>query len=117
MLMGDPHFTLHPYASEEEIYPVLAEIISTTRVVIKEARVRRVQEMEARLNRLKFCLREGMHSMYEDVRVLDAYLKSPQWLSDYEADERGELPSDLPRGVLSQDELYNVLRAYDEQYG
>ena len=49
--------------------------------------------------------------------TLDAYLKSPQWLSDYEADERGELPSDLLRGVLSQDELYNALQAYDEQNG
>ena len=35
----------------------------------------------------------------------------------YEADERGELPSDLLRGVLSQDELYNALQAYDEQNG
>ena len=28
---------------------------------------------------------------------------------DYEADERGELPPDLKRGVLSQDALYDLL--------
>jgi hypothetical protein len=27
----------------------------------------------------------------------------------YEADERGELPPDLKRGVLSQDALYDLL--------
>ena len=116
MLMGDAYFTIHPYGSEDEIYPVLAEILSTTGVAIKEARVKRVQEMEARLNRLKLYLSGSMDSVHDDVRALDVYLKSPQWLSDYEADERGELPSNLPRGVLSQDELYNALRAYDEQY-
>lgn len=115
MLTGDSYFMLHPYNTEEEIYPVLAEILSTTRAAIQEARVKRIREMEARLNRLKLYIREGMQSVTEDVRVLDAYLKSPQWLSDYEADERGELPSDLLRGVLSQDELYNALQAYDEQ--
>ena len=117
MLTGDSYFTLHPYATEEEIYPVLAEILSTTRAAIQKARMTRIQEMEARLNRLKLFLREGLQNVSEDVRALDAYLKSPQWLSDYEADERGELPSDLLRGVLSQDELYNALQAYDEQNG
>lgn len=117
MLTGDSYFMVHPYTTEEEIYPVLAEILSTTRAAIQKARVKRIQEMETRLNRLKLFLREGLQSVTEDVRTLDAYLKSPQWLSDYEADERGELPSDLLRGVLSQDELYNALQAYDEQNG
>ena len=117
MLTGNRYFTLHPYTTEDEIYPMLAEILSTTRKALQEVRVKRIQEMEARLNRLKLFLREGLQSVSEDVRVLDAYLKSPQWISDYEADERGELPLDLPRGVLSQDELYNMLQAYDEQNG
>ncbi|MBQ1405132.1 MAG: DUF4298 domain-containing protein [Clostridia bacterium] len=30
-------------------------------------------------------------------------------ISPYEADERGELPPDLKRGVLSQDALYELL--------
>ena len=37
------------------------------------------------------------------------YSTGGQWLLDYEADERGELPEDLKRGVLSQDGLWNLL--------
>ena len=43
------------------------------------------------------------------LRLLDAYYTSGEWREDYEADERGELPPDLKRGVLSQDALYNLL--------
>ena len=34
---------------------------------------------------------------------------SVEWQNDYEADERGEFPPDLKRGVLSQDALYDLL--------
>ncbi len=37
------------------------------------------------------------------------YYDSPLWLADYESDERGELPTDLKRGVLSQDGVYHLL--------
>ena len=45
----------------------------------------------------------------EKLRLLDAYYTSGEWLADYEADENGELPPDLKRGVLSQDALYDLL--------
>ncbi|MBR3538822.1 MAG: DUF1653 domain-containing protein [Eubacterium sp.] len=45
----------------------------------------------------------------EKLRLLEAYYTTGQWREDYEADERGELPPDLKRGVLSQDGLYNLL--------
>ena len=45
----------------------------------------------------------------EKLRLLDGYYTSGEWREDYEADERGELPPDLKRGVLSQDALYNLL--------
>lgn len=45
----------------------------------------------------------------EKLRLLDAYYTSGDWRDDYEADERGELPPDLKRGVLSQDALYDLL--------
>lgn len=41
--------------------------------------------------------------------ALKEYFESGLWLSDYEADERGELPAELKRGVLSEDGLYNLL--------
>ena len=45
----------------------------------------------------------------EKLAALEAYYTSGQWREDYEADERGELPPDLKRGVLSQDGLYDLL--------
>ena len=45
----------------------------------------------------------------EKLRLLDAYYTSGVWREDYEADERGELPPDLKRGVLSQDALFDLL--------
>ncbi|MBR2842434.1 MAG: DUF1653 domain-containing protein [Lachnospiraceae bacterium] len=49
----------------------------------------------------------------EKLRLLDAYYTSGQWREDYEADERGELPPDLKRGVLSQDALYDLLEGVE----
>lgn len=40
---------------------------------------------------------------------LTDYYFGGRWLRDYEADERGELPRDLKRGVLSQDGIWNLL--------
>ena len=51
----------------------------------------------------------------ETLRALETYYTSGEWMEDYEADERGELPPELKRGVLSQDALYDLLeRANDE---
>lgn len=42
-------------------------------------------------------------------RELSDYYLGGQWLLDYRADERGELPKDLKRGVLSEDGVWNLL--------
>ncbi len=53
---------------------------------------------------------EALNSRDPDKMVLlEAYYTSGEWREDYEADERGELPPDLKRGVLSQDALYDLL--------
>ena len=57
--------------------------------------------LKERIERIKI-----MEHYYD---ALKEYYESGLWLSDYEADERGELPADLKRGVLSQDGLYNLL--------
>ena len=57
-----------------------------------------------------------MEALYDQARetgqvpqaLLD-YYTGGQWLRDYEADERGELPPDLKRGVLSQDGVWNLI--------
>ena len=59
---------------------------------------------------------EYMESLYDMAlatgqvpRELREYYENGQWLRDYEADERGELPVTLKRGVLSQDGLWDLL--------
>ena len=53
----------------------------------------------------------------EKLRLLHVYYTSGQWLEDYEADEQGELPPDLKRGVLSQDALYDLLGESERPLG
>ena len=50
----------------------------------------------------------------EKIRLLETYYTSGQWQEDYEADERGELPPEMKRGVLSQDLLYDLLEGTRE---
>ena len=59
---------------------------------------------------------EYMESLYDMAlatgqitRELREYYENGQWLLDYEAAERGELPATLKRGVLSQDGLWDLL--------
>ena len=66
-----------------------------------ESIVERIQRMEAHFDRAE----------PEDLEILAEYYDSGLWLSDYEADERGEIPKNLKRGVLSQDGLYDLLSA------
>ena len=66
-------------------------------------RIERVEKFERLFD-------EAVESSDPDMlRQLDAYYTSGEWQEDYEADERGELPPDLKRGVLSQDALYDLL--------
>jgi hypothetical protein len=55
---------------------------------------------------------------YTDIKSyigdLKDYMDSGQWLKDFEADERGEIPSDIERGVLSEDGLYDLLESVDK---
>ena len=60
---------------------------------------------------MQYCERiERIKKMEEYYDALKEYMDSGLWLSDYEADERGELPPELKRGVLSQDGLYELLQ-------
>ena len=85
----------------------------------KKARIERISMMEDRydeISRVLAALDEAVDE-YEDFKSeLDAlrdYMDSGQWKDDYEADEAGQIPSDLKRGVLSEDGLYNLLHDAD----
>ena len=66
-------------------------------------RIKRVEKYELLFDEA------GISCDPEKLRLLDEYYTSGKWQEDYEADERGELPPDLKRGVLSQDALHNLL--------
>lgn len=62
--------------------------------------------------------RERWEEIRPDRESLAAYYEGPLWREDFEADERGELPPELKRGVLSEDGLWNLLeqaRELDEE--
>ena len=52
----------------------------------------------------------------DEIARLAAYYES-FWRGDFEADERGELPRDLKRGVLSEDAIYDLLTENDFCFG
>ncbi len=79
------------------------------------AQTERIMHMEACLDRctaasekMKAALNE-LESVSGDLEELRRYYESGQWRQDYEDDEKGLLPDDLKRGVLSQDAVYDLL--------
>ncbi len=80
-------------------------------------RVERVMKMEEIFDSLSAALAEDPDALLEKadmLRELSCYYEGGQWLSDFEVDERGELPTGLKRGVLSEDGVYNLLCKIDE---
>ena len=80
------------------------------------ARILRIQTAELLFDDLLSAKAHGTLSLSGDssnhaekLSVLLDYYRGPLWIADYEADERGELPPDLKRGILSQDGFYNFL--------
>ena len=77
--------------------------------------VERVSRMEALFDRLTLARQSTPDRIPEDAELreaaaaLAAYQASGDWMRDYELDEKGLLPADLKRGVLSQDALYELL--------
>lgn len=82
--------------------------------------ITRIQQMEQYMDEVSGALKNNPSAIKEDaelcrkVEILAEYMDGGQWLKDYEADERRELPADLKRGVLSQDVLYNLLCEIEE---
>ncbi|MBQ7099802.1 MAG: DUF4298 domain-containing protein [Oscillospiraceae bacterium] len=50
----------------------------------------------------------------EMPQELTDYYFGGQWLLDYQSDERGELPKDLKRGVLSEDGVWNLIAELEQ---
>lgn len=77
--------------------------------------IERIKEMEAILDRATGVMNEFESKLAEfealqpDIQRLEKYYTGKAWKSDFKLDEEGKLPTDLKRGVLSEDGLYNLL--------
>ena len=90
------------------------------RQIRRRMAIRRIQRMEADFDRLSQAIQETPASLFSDHRLiamqkrLTRYYEGGGWMADYRRDERGELPADLKRGVLSEDGLWNLLIDIEE---
>ena len=57
---------------------------------------------------------DGYEALRSEVDALGKYYGSELWFYDFDCDRAGLLPGDLPRGVLSEDEAYDLLSAWRE---
>ena len=86
-------------------------------------RIARIIQMENILDEILLALENCTEAIKEDaalgekIDTLFNYYEGGLWLQDYEADEAGELPRDLKRGVLAQDTLYNLWIRVDQIRG
>ncbi len=77
--------------------------------------IERIRNMENTLQQAKAACRaldealEGYAALEREVEALNAYYGSELWFFDFDCDRAGLLPAGLPRGVLSEDEAYDLL--------
>lgn len=82
--------------------------------------IERIRRMEDVLQRAKAACRaldealDGYEALRSEVDMLSAYYGSELWFYDFDCDRAGLLPGDLPRGVLSEDEAYDLLSRWLE---
>ena len=75
----------------------------------------RIKEMEAILDRVTKVMDElesklsELEEIQPDIQKLEKYYTGKAWKSDFKLDEEGKLPSELKRGVLSEDGVYDLL--------
>lgn len=87
------------------------------------ADIQRITDLEYKFNEVSRVMAELDMAIDEYIDIksyigdLKDYMESGQWKADFEADERGEIPADLERGVLSEDGLYDLLSDVDKILG
>ena len=101
------------------------EGIAELKALVEEGKANlesRFSEAELRVARNSSCLQsveeaikqaetgiDMLLGQWENICTLNDYLDSGEWQADFEAEERGEISKLIPRGVLSEDGLYNAL--------
>ena len=118
---------------KDELNKKLAEGIEEIKALIEEGRAEseahfsptelRFAHNSGKLGRAEEAIKEAeigvdmLLNAWEDICALNEYLDSGEWQADFEADERGEISKTVPRGVLSEDGLYNTLDRLQDVLG
>lgn len=87
---------------------------------MNKKQLNRIKWMESYLDEAKLTLKELSRILekYEKIEKkyykLESYYGSSDWRDDFEADEAGLIPVEIKRGILSEDELYNLIIEHKE---
>ena len=82
-------------------------------------RIERIRTMEEKFDRALSAAEKAdaalrdFEAVLPEIEELIHYYESDTWRKDFEVDEKGKLPADLKRGVLSEDGIYNLLSDYE----
>ena len=94
--------------------------MSNIDITKQETLITRIKEMEDRYHEVTRVLGEldmaieEYNDFKDELATLKDYMESGQWQKDFEADEAGLVPKDLPREILSEDALYDLLSGADK---
>ena len=127
-MQDDPELTavvrsrqLHIYRNGKKVLVLAGK--SAPKVIREDSicnllQIERIKWMEQRFNNALAAIKDGaavsLKAIKEDVAELSKYYGSDLWKLDFAADEVGNLPPDLKRGVLSEDGIWNLLSDYRE---
>lgn len=83
------------------------------------AQIKRVRKNEEILDKASAALDEldvaleNLRLLMPEIEALEKYYTGRMWKKDFSDDEKGLLPPDLKRGVLSEDAVYGILERLD----
>ena len=89
-------------------------------VISEGDRVARISAMEDAMTKAAVAILgfeqdlDDFEAAQDDIARLAAYYGSAEWFADRDADEAGELPDSLERGVLGEDYPYDLLVSYHD---
>ena len=127
-MQDDPELTaavrsrqLHIYRNGKKVLVLAGK--SAPKIIREDSicnllQIERIKWMEQRFNNALAAIKDesaaSLNAIKEDVAELSKYYGSELWKLDFAADEAGNLPPDLKRGVLSEDGIWNLLSDYRE---
>ena len=98
------------------LFLLVRQITKSVRIRMAIKRVQRMERIFEELSEVQKWKNVQMQPvLLEKYRILIEYYDSDLWMQDYQMDERGELPQDLKRGVLSEDGIYNLLTELEQE--